>query len=149
MKNYNFRSLFSTCAGISAMLLVAGASADGNPLPPVQYAGAISYIAGGIGSDESNAMKEEAGSYALSMIFADRIGDRNVYTTDVQLTIASAGGTSVLDIPSAGPLLLVNLPAGEYRVTATARGISKTRLVQVSAGSHRQLVFEWAPAAQA
>jgi hypothetical protein len=83
------------------------------------------------------------------MIFADRIGDRNAYTTDVQLTIASADGTSVLDIPSAGPLLLVNLPAGKYRVTATAGGISKTLLVQVSASSHRQLVFEWAPAAQA
>ena len=149
MKQKNYRILLSACAGISAMLLVAAASADDGALPPLQHVGELSYISGGIGLDESSAMKAQAGTYALALTFAARVGDRDAYTSDVQLTIAKADGTSMLDIKSAGPYLLVNLPAGKYRVTAIFGEISKTQQVQIAAGAHRQLVFEWVTAGQA
>ena len=149
MKHKNYRILLGACAAVSAMLLVAGAYADDSALPPLQHVGDLSYLSGGIGVDESSAMKAEAGTYALALTFAARIGDRDAYTSDVQLTIAKADGASLLDIKSAGPYLLVNLPAGKYRITAIFGEISKTQLVQIATGAHRQLVFEWVKAGQA
>ena len=149
-KVLGFNALIAACIGFSATVLMDGVSAaDESALPPVQHAGAISYRNGGIGSDESAAMKAEAAAYPLVLTFADRIDNRDSYASDVQVTIVRADGTPMLETGAAGPLLLIDLPAGMYRVTATSGDHSKTQPVKIAAGTHKKLVFEWVGAAAA
>lgn len=139
-------NVLGACIVVSALLGVDGASADDGALPPVQRSGAVSYRNGGFGTEESKAMKAEAATYPLILTFADRIDNHDAYASNVQVTIVNIDGTSMLDDGSAGPLLLVDLPVGTYKVTATSGKRSKTQAVHIVAGAHRQLVFEWAQA---
>jgi hypothetical protein len=144
MKHHCSRhQVLSACALASAMLLPSVVSADDSALPPIQRAGQISYISGGIGQDESTAMKAEAEKYPLSVTFTNHIDNRDAYASDVQVSIVKADSTPVFDVKSAGPLLLIDLPVGKYRVTAVSGENSKTLPVQIAAGSSSRLVFAW------
>jgi hypothetical protein len=77
--------------------------------------------------------------------WSNRINNRDAYASDVQVSIVKADSTPVFDVKSAGPFLLIDLPAGKYRVTAISGDNSKTLPVQIAAGSSR-LLFEWAGA---
>lgn len=134
---------FVTLAAVIAALPVSNVSANSGVLPPLRHVGDISYRNGGIGVDESQALKAEAEKYPLTLVFAARIGKRHAYTSAVNVTIVKADGSSTLVVNSEGPYLLVDLPVGNYRITAISNGRSKSQSVAILAGSHRQVVFEW------
>ncbi len=148
---FNLRSP-SVCAAVTALLLMSAAvpaadtATDSATLPPAQHAGTISYRSGGIGADSSDAMKAEASRYSLAMTFTARMENRDAYTIPSHLRIVDASGSSVLDITPDGPYVLVNLPTGQYQVTAGAGAGSKTQAVQIVAGAHKKLAFELAQA---
>ena len=133
-----------------AALLAGTAGADGNnALPPVQHSGSISYVSGGVGEEEIAAMKAAAAQYALQMTFFSHVeGGRDSYNAPAELTILKADGSPVLDIKPDGPFLLVDLPAGSYRVTAANSGWSKTVPVQLGRGGHKRLSFQMPEIAQ-
>ena len=146
---FNFGSP-GVCAVATALLLLSAAvpAADTttNPatLPPAQHAGTVNYRSGGIGAESSDAMKAEASRYSLAMSFTARMENRDAFTIPTHVSIVDAGGGSVLDITPDGPYLLVNLPTGQYQVTATTGAGSKTQAVQIVAGAHKKLAFELA-----
>jgi hypothetical protein len=109
-------------------------------LPPMQMQNGIPYVTGGFGKDESCAMKAAAGNYDLMLIFAERDG---AYVADVNVQIIDTSGHTVLDTVS-GPLLLVSLPAGKYRVGAEYNGAAKWRTVNVGGSQSDRLTFAWA-----
>lgn len=122
-----------------ALLLMAGSLlAFGVALAatmPVQTAGDIRYVSGGIGSDEVAAIKEQAGDFSLVLEFAERAGKRERYIADVNVDISGARGAPVLNVRTDGPFLLVDLPAGSYKVSATYKGITQSRIIQVGNGT--------------
>lgn len=136
--------IIGACATAAALLLIAASAtaADTDSLPAAKHDGAISYRSGGIGSDSSDAMKAEASRYSLAMTFWTLINNRNAYTIPTHLSIVNASGNSVLDVTPDGPYLLIDLPAGKYQVTAAAGASSKTRAVEIVAGSHKTFSFE-------
>jgi hypothetical protein len=131
-----------------ALLLTAGSALAGEMLPPERQAGSIGYRSGGVGQDESAAMKAAAARYPLALTFTARIGKRDAYTAGVKVRIAAAGGATVLEVSSDGPFLLVDLPAGSYQVTAENGGVAKSRNVRIKAGAHSAVVFEWTDSSQ-
>ncbi|MDR3419446.1 MAG: hypothetical protein P4L83_24980 [Nevskia sp.] len=135
-------------AALGALLLMACVSADERYLPPAQQAGNVSYICGGIGLDESDAMKAAASKHSLALTFTAHIGKRDAYTADVKVTIAGADGKAVLDATCDAPYFLVDLPAGKYKVTAVSGGVSKSQTVDIAAGGHKKVVFAWASTQQ-
>lgn len=146
MKQKKHNPLAHACAAIVATLFLTGSAlaADEAALPAAKQAGDVTYVSGGVGLDESNAMKAQAGKYALSVLFAAHMGGkRDVYTSPAQVTITKSDNTQVLDIKPDGPYLLVNLPAGKYRINATDGQRSRTQAVTISAGAHKHLVFAW------
>jgi len=134
---------------LSAALILAGlaaapAVAEMGQLPPEKTQGAVSYIAGGIGQDESDAIKRAAGRYALELEFSQTARPRNVYLADVKVAIRSASsGKTMLDTVSDGPYLVANLPPGKYNVTVEQNGATQQRSVDVKAGQHQRLAFVW------
>lgn len=138
MKTIRFRR------SLAAMLVFgAGLSVAYADMPPVQQQGNVQFVTGGVGLDESTSMKAAEKDYSLSMVFAKRRDGQNDYTADVPVTITDSKGATVLQTTTGGPYLLVKLPPGTYKITATYDGKAMTRQATVSKGSHDRLGFEW------
>ena len=133
------KSRFSLPAAAFAMAfsLAAGAAT----LPSPQTLDGITYLTGGIGREEAGAMRAEAKSYPLSLVFS--AGPRRAFVSDVKVTIKDKSGKVVLDSASGGPIMLVKLPAGQYTVSAVQGGVALHRSVQVSAHGGKQLSLYW------
>jgi len=101
---------------------------------PAAKAGAAgrSYQCGGIGSDESAAIRAQMKDYPLALLFARAGG---AYVANVDVTILGTQNAQSLNFKAGGPVCLVNLPAGTYNVQATSEGVSKQQSVIIGAGS--------------
>ena len=86
------------------------------------------FTCGGIGSDESTRMREEMKTHPLSLLFARPDGD---YLANVQVRISDAQGKSILDWKADGPICLVTLAKGRYKIEASSADTTRTREVTV------------------
>jgi len=128
-------------ASAGALALAIGFSAAAAALPLPKTENGITYLTGGVGHDESAAMKAAAKDYPLSMVFAG--GKHNAYLADIKVTIADHANKALLDTVADGPIMLVKLPPGKYAVTAMKDGEALHRTVRVNAHGERQIVFHW------
>lgn len=119
----------------------AWAMSDG--LPPVQHAGSVSYLSGGVGADESGAIKAQMPKYPMVLEFAGSAQGANGYLSDVPVTITDVHGRAVLDTSARGPFLLVSLKPGHYSVAATYQGKTEHRAVTVTPHGHVHEFFLW------
>jgi len=131
-------------AALGFALPVAAATAMGYSLPQAKTEHGITYMSGGVGKPEAEAMKAEARHYPLSMVFS--AAKDNEYLADVQVSIKNQSGKQVLNTVSDGPIMLVKLPAGKYTVAAEVHGKTLNRTVLVPAKGERQVSFHWAQA---
>lgn len=113
-------------------------------LPPAQTSQGIEYVTGGFGSDASSAFKEAKPRYPLALTFA-AVGEGGSapYVADVKVEIADAQGKNVLEVPSAGPYLLVDLQPGSYTVRATYEGKTQTEQVKVAGPGSVDIRIAW------
>ena len=121
-------------------LLVAAVQAGAATLPAAQTQNGVAYLTGGIGEDESAAMRAEARHYPVSMFFT--AGKDNAFLADVKVTVKDKAGKEVLST-AAGPILLVNVPSGTYAVTAERNSEVLHRTVHVGKTGEKQVVFHW------
>ena len=128
-------------------LCLSSATIAQESLPSVQTFGGVSYITGGIGLDESAAMKAAEKDFTLSLLFAQT--KRGEFVSDVTVSIKDKTGKIVLEAMSDGPVLLARLPAGAYTVSADYDGKVLVRKVQVDAKGVARAGFVWQPAAKA
>ena len=124
-----------------ALALAFALNAVGATLPPAKMENGVTYVSGGIGHDESAAMKAEARSYPLSMVFS--AGKDNEYVADVRIAIRDKAGKAVLNTVSGGPIMLVKVPAGRYSIAAERNGKKLRRTVQVNQRGDKQVNFHW------
>lgn len=130
-------------AQVGAALVICGASAltlvqAQGTVPAMRTEGAVKYACGGIGVDESTAMRAAMASHPLSLLFARPDGD---YLADVMVTLTGPGGAAV-SLRAGGPVCLLDLPPGSYTVEARNEGVSKRQNVTVG-GSPRTLDFRF------
>ena len=136
-------------AMLAAGLLLAGAAqvraqtqAD-SALPPVQKSGAVEYLSGGIGLDESTAIKSASRHWPLSLVFSVQAGGKAEFASDVKLEIRDAKGALVLEATASGPFLLAKLSPGSYSLRATLAGKTLVRKVQIKAGGSARVELVW------
>lgn len=127
--------------GLAGTVLAAG------DLPPLQTFGSVSYITGGIGLDESRAIKAAEKDFTLSLLFAQT--KRGEYLSDVKVSIVDKAGKTVLEAVSDGPILLARLPAGAYQVSADYDGKVLVKTVRIEGKGVTRAGFVWQPAAKA
>lgn len=137
------RLSFLVLAGL--MTTQAVLAQDDNPqLPATTTIGAATYLSGGIGLDESAAMKRAAKKYPLELVFIRKGTARNEYSSDAQVKITDKHGKTVIEAVSDGPYFLADLPDGTYRVEASKDGASKVQQMVVKKAVHKRLIFSWA-----
>jgi hypothetical protein len=136
-------STTSSATTVATAVLPAAASAASSALPQINTQGGIPYLSGGIGSDESAAIKAAASRYSLAVTLAGTQDGRNVYLSSVPITVKDASGGVVLDVVSDGPYLLADLPPGNYRVSARFQDEEKSADARVAAGKSARVSFLW------
>jgi hypothetical protein len=101
-------------------------------IPPMRSEGALQYSCGGIGLDESTAMRAAMKDYPLSLLFAAKDGE---YLADIQVEVK--GAKDSYRFVAGGPVCLLRLPAGAYSVQATAKsGQTQSQQTHVGKEGH-------------
>lgn len=113
---------------------------DGGGLPQELHQGEVTFVTGGVGLDESQALRQAGPHWPLSMRFT---GSGSDYLADVHVHVTDAAGNAVLQADSRGPYMLVKLHPGRYTVKATYEGHDQTRSVTLKRGGHEKLDFSW------
>jgi hypothetical protein len=126
-------------AALALGLAAAAFAQDG--LPPVRTFGSVSYVTGGVGLDESAAIKAAEKDFALSLTFTAT--KRGEYLSDVKVNIKDKAGKTVLEAVSEGPMLLARLPTGAYKVSADYDGKAQVKTVRVEAKGVTRAGFVW------
>ncbi|WP_321963240.1 carboxypeptidase regulatory-like domain-containing protein [Paraburkholderia sp. J7] len=122
-----------------AFTLASGALAQ-TGMPQTEQQGDISFVSGGVGRDESTALRHARSQWPLSLLFT---GPGSSYVADVEVKITGAGGATVLDTRSHGPYMLVRLPSGRYTVTATYNDVTRTQRVNVAGNGSARATFSF------
>jgi hypothetical protein len=140
------RTMYVATSVLTGMLLMAAPSfaAQQGVLPPEKTQGAVTYVSGGVGTNEIQAFQAAATHYPLTLEFAIKHRPRAEFTADVQVTLTNAQGQRVLETRSDGPFLLAKLPAGQYTVTAEHSGQTLTKTVRVDPHRPAHAMFLWA-----
>lgn len=123
----------------AALLALCTASLAQAQMPAWTESGAGRYVCGGIGSDESTAMRAAMASHPLSLLFARADG---AYLASVAVQVRPANGGAGLSLRADGPVCLVDLPAGAYVVEATFEGRTQRREVTLG-GAPRSADFRF------
>lgn len=134
------------CARMGLALVLATAmsgAALAQPAYATPGADNVDYLNGGIGTEQADRMRRMSGDFPVQMTFAERNEGADEFVADVHLRVTDSDGRTVLDLPSQGPIFLLQVPPGSYTVEAEHQGEVKTRRFDVAAGSHDRLGFEW------
>ena len=142
MKSKTF--VIATAIAVSGMTLTLNAiGGTDSHLPAAQKAGEVTYIIGGIGQTEADAIKHAAKYYPLELEFVLKAKPKAEYLSNVQVRIKDAHDKMVLNVNADGPYLLAKIPAGKYTISAERNGKVEHRQIEISATDHRRVVFEW------
>lgn len=87
------------------------------------------YRNGGVGRDDEMAMRKDAHNWPLRMTFSERKNDE--FVANVGVKVFNQKGEAVLRLKDAGPMTYVQVPQGNYRITARFKDHTLTRTVHV------------------
>lgn len=135
-------------AGLTAVILTLAqttnfAFAAPSSLPPLQHQGDIDYLSGGVGSDQSAALKDAMRKYPLALEFTGKTHHGNEYLSDIPVEITDMHGAMRLNATARGPFMLASLPGGRYKVTASYRGKTQQRVVDITSSARVRTLFLW------
>ncbi|HEY8094685.1 MAG TPA: carboxypeptidase-like regulatory domain-containing protein [Methylobacter sp.] len=126
---------------LSCILFSFSAVAEQELIKP-QTQGEVTFVNGGVGGDEQNAMQALGADYNLHLLFS--IKGTGEYVSDVKVRIADSSGNTILETVSDGPMLFAKLKPGRYSVTVDKDGqvVKKTATV-ASTTKRTSLSITW------
>ncbi len=132
------------CALVATLVALPAVAAQpaaqfGDPVAPASGAMLLAlanpevYLiaSGGVGDEERARMESEVSRYSVRMTFAEQNGQ---YVVPDTLSVTK-NGTEVLHMKDAGPLVYAQMPPGQYAFRATYKGVTQTRVLNVSGGA--------------
>ena len=138
----NIRTLLSLVViTVSLGTLGSVVAADMEALPEAQTQNGITYLSGGIGLDESEAMKAAAKDYTLMITCS--VQPTGKYLADVKVNITDKSGSPMLETVIDGPMLLVQLAPGQYRISAENDGVTMNRTVDIGSEHPTRVNLSW------
>lgn len=84
--------------------------------------GSITYLCGGVGRDEQQAMRAQAGNFDRGLLFTKGSSGHYLAGVDVRL---SRNGEEVASFKADGPRCFITGPDSTYQVTATHNGVQR------------------------
>lgn len=106
----------------------------------VQEQHGVAFVSGGFGADERDQLRTMQDQFDFKLVFATDAGN---YLGYVNVRIMDQQGDTLLETRSNGPILMADLPAGNYTVIAENKNIGKERTVSVGGKSMTEVTFTW------
>jgi hypothetical protein len=106
----------------------------------VHEANGISYVSGGVGDEQQEALKSASKQFNLRLTLA---GNRGHYMGGAEVRIDDPTGKTLLSTSANGPLFFAKVPPGTYKVHATSEGKTFTREITIPQQGHRELTMTW------
>ena len=113
------RALLVACCGLAG----AAQAAEGS-------SGDVRWNCGGIGADERRALEAARGASTRALVFVSR--KRGGYLAGAQVTL-KRDATTIATFESEGPICLLDVPAGTYRIEARLNDFTADATVRVPA----------------
>ena len=107
----------------------------------VQETNGITFVSGGIGADSRESLAEREQYYNFKLVLT--LEGAGTFVSDARVTLSTAAGDRLVEHTTEGPLFLASLPAGNYVVSASFRGITVTRKFQVRADRLHTEQMRW------
>jgi hypothetical protein len=111
------------------------------PMLKPQAQGEVTFVSGGVGSDERNAMQAIRADYNLSLLFS--VQGTGEYLSEVKVSITDSKGNTFLETVSDGPMLFASLKPGHYTVTAELDGQVAHKKAAIVGNKRTSISFIW------
>lgn len=131
---------------VKFFLLVAGTvifSVGHAQIPDTQYSQGISYVSGGVGEEESQAILSEAKQWPLLLELSQLENGRGVWIFGAKIKILNSQNQVIFDAQADGPYILINLNAGQYQVEASYQGVVLKRSINIQGSTPQKLAIFW------
>ena len=110
-------------------------------MPEPQTQNDVTFVSGGVGETERNAMEAMKSDYNLDLLFA--VKGTGEFVADVNVRIADAQGNTLVETVADGPFLFARLKPGRYAVLAEKDGHVVRQNARISGGKRASLAFYW------
>lgn len=112
-------------------------------IPSTQYSQGISYVSGGVGAEESQAILDEAKQWPLLLELSQLEKGRGVWIFGAMIQIQNAQNQIIFEASANGPYMLINLPAGDYQIAASYKGVVQRKSVSVKSATSQKINLFW------
>lgn len=112
-------------------------------IPDTQYSKGISYISGGVGEGESQAILAEAKQWPLLLELSQLENGRGVWIFGAKVKILNAQSQVIFDAQSDGPYMLINLSSGQYQIEASYQGVVQKKSLSFQGSTPQKLAIFW------
>lgn len=112
-------------------------------IPDTQYSRGISYITGGVGEGETQAILTEAKQWPLVLELSQLENGRGVWIFGAKIQIMNSAKQIIFDAQADGPYMLINLSPGDYSILASYQGVEQKRSISLNKGSPQKLSIFW------
>ena len=129
-------------SAVAASCLICASLTFGQ-VPNTQYSEGISYISGGVGEEESQAILAEAKQWPLFLELSQLENGRGVWIFGARIKILDAKNRVIFDAQADGPYILINLTSGQYQIEASYQGVAQKRSVAIQASTPQKLSIFW------
>jgi hypothetical protein len=138
-------SRLSNGLAVAGVLFASNLAAQTYFQPREHAQGSVTYVTGGVGEDEAQAMRAAAADYPLTLELAAAAGGpRDEYISNAAVEIRDSQGAPVLRTRTDGPFLLVRLPSGSYSVDVEWNGAHKRKAIEVGSDRRQHVMLEFA-----
>ena len=93
----------------------------------------VRYLTGGLGAGERAWLAQHGTQYPVTLQFSK--GERGAFVSSVEVIIRSRNGQKQFEATTDGPLIYIDLPNGNYEVTARYRDQERQFNVRVPANA--------------
>jgi hypothetical protein len=116
-------------AGYQSMIESEGG--DAIPAMPLEVInnGTVTYVTGGVSSEEADMLKVRASEFSLHVLLSGTGGE---FVGDAHFRVLDSNGAEMMRISGAGPYVYVQLPAGKYTLESFLNGTEKKSTVSVT-----------------
>ncbi|MDP2179417.1 carboxypeptidase regulatory-like domain-containing protein [Methylicorpusculum sp.] len=125
---------------IPCLLFSLSAFAEESSLKP-ETQGDVTFVSGGIGETEREALQSIKADYNLNLLFAYKGSGQ--FMSDVNVRIADSKGNVLVETFAEGPYLFANLKPGNYLISAVKDGNEIRQKAKIGGSKTTSLSFYW------
>ncbi|MFM9834981.1 MAG: hypothetical protein ACKVOA_02645 [Methylophilaceae bacterium] len=101
----------------------------------------LSFINGGISEEQADDIRRTANNFTLQVLFSG--GPSGGWLTDVSFMILDDEGKTVFWKKQSGPILYIDLPAGNYQIIGRYNTDKQSVLISLSGEKPQRVILNW------